>query len=414
MITTIDQATELLKSYIPKPGLMHHNYKLERMQHLMDMLDNPQNSYPVIHIAGTSGKTSTSYFIRALLQAAGQKTGLTVSPHIQSITERIQIDGQPISDEKFVMYLNQLLAKLEDRDIEPTYFELLMALAYLVFREEGVNYAVIETGLGGLLDATNVVTRPDKVCVITDIGLDHTDVLGHTVQEIALQKAGIIQPGNVLILQHQDAEIEHIIEQEAQKRGAATIQIVPEAGDTAQLPLFQRRNWAAAETAYTHVAVRDSLVPFNELATQDAMQQQPPGRMEQFMVQGKTIILDGAHNPQKLHALVASLQEKDRTSLGVLVSFVDSKKDLLSDSLHELLPVTNELVVTDFSVLRDVGKTASLTDTITATARELNFPAVVQINNPREALQYLLQSSNSTILVTGSLYLIAQLRQDLR
>lgn len=121
------------------------------MRQLMELLGNPQDSYAVIHVAGTSGKTSTAYFIRGLLQTAGKKTGLTVSPHIRSITERIQIDGRPISDELFVSYLNQLLEKVENSPLTPTYFELLVALAYLVFREEKVDYAVIETGLGGLL-----------------------------------------------------------------------------------------------------------------------------------------------------------------------------------------------------------------------------------------------------------------------
>lgn len=411
MIRTIEQATNILQSYIPQPGMMHHNYKLERMRRLMELLGNPQNDYSIIHVAGTSGKTSTSYFIRELLQSAGKRTGLTVSPHIESITERIQVDGQPVSDEKFIHYLNQLLAIIENSDVEPTYFELLMALAYMVFREEGVEYAVIETGLGGLLDATNVVTREDKVCVITDIGLDHTDVLGHTVQEIALQKAGIIQPGNTLILQHQDDEIEQTILQEALKRGAVATHIVSAIiNDTYELPQFQRRNWAVATAAYEYVARRDSLVSLENLDVRRAMEQQPPGRMEQFTVGDKTIILDGAHNPQKLHALVGSLQEKGLTSLSVIVSFVDSKRDLLRDSLEQLAPVTQQLIVTDFSILRDVGRTASPTEAIIATARQLDFPSVSRIDDPHKALRHLLEADNPVILVTGSLYLVAQLR----
>lgn len=406
------QAVKVLQSYIPAPGLMHHNYKLERMGQLMERLGNPQNAYKVVHVAGTSGKTSTAYFMQGLLQNAGQKTGLTVSPHIQSITERIQIDGQPISDEAFIGYLNTLLQKLEGTNLQPTYFELLMALAYLVFREEKVEYAVIETGLGGLLDATNVVTRAHKLCVITDIGLDHTDVLGKTVGEIAKQKAGIVQPGNVVVVQHQDAAVEEIITTEAKQRGASGVKLVDTSTRQKNLPLFQQRNWAVAVTAYAHLAVRDTLLAIDQLPLSDIATHHPPGRMEIFKVGNKTIILDGAHNPQKLHALVASLQAKGYTTMDVLVSFVDGKQDLLSASLQELQPVTHNLVVTDFSVLRDMGKTASSAETIMGVAQNLGF-AVTQTTDPRQALRQLLDSPAQTVLVTGSLYLVAQLRGSL-
>lgn len=413
MITTLDEALEVLRSYIPKPGLMHHNYKLERMGQLMDLLDNPQNAYKVVHVAGTSGKTSTSYFIRGLLQTAGQKTGLTVSPHIQSITERIQINGDPISDEKFIAYLNQLLEKISHSDIHPTYFELLMALAYMVFRDEKVDYAVIETGLGGLLDATNVITRSDKLCVITDIGLDHTEVLGQTVQEIALQKSGIVQPGNTLVLQHQDALVEQVIINEAKVRGSGDVLLVPSVAHSDHLPVFQRRNWAAAAAAYDVIAMRDGLPAMQQLDTHEAMLHQPPGRMELFQVHGKTVILDGAHNPQKLHALVESLQEKNYSSLSVLVSFVSSKHDLLDDSLRELRPIVDDIVVTDFTVMRDVGKSASLSGDIVAAAHRVGYSSVTEISDPRVALGHLLASSAPVVLVTGSLYLVAQIRDVL-
>lgn len=410
MIQTISQAMEVLQSYIPAPGRMHRNYKLERMNKLMELLGNPQNDYKAVHIAGTSGKTSTAYFIQGLLQAAGQKTGLTVSPHIQSITERIQIDGEPIADDKFIGYLNEVLEKLKTSDLQPTYFELLMALAYMTFREENVDYAVIETGLGGLLDATNVVTRPDKLCVIADIGLDHTDVLGKTVREIALQKAGIVQPGNVLILQHQARDIEQIIAEHAVSRGAAGVKIAgdPEAGSLG-LPLFQQRNWTLAAMAYNQLAERDRLPRSTELEGHELMAHQPPGRMEIIQTEGKTVILDGAHNPQKMQALVASLREKGYGQLSVLVSFVGDKKDILEATLQQLEPVLKTLTVTDFSVMRDMGRTASAAGEVVEAAEKLGY-ATVRIDDPKVALRALLSSPGQVILVTGSLYLVAQLR----
>lgn len=412
MIRTIAEAAEVLQTYIPAPGLMHHNYTLDRMRQLMELLGNPQNDYKVIHVAGTSGKTSTSYFIQGLLQAAGQKTGLTVSP--QPIAERIQIDGQPMSGEKFIKYLNLLLEKLAASDIQPTYFEILMALAYMTFREEKVDYAVIETGLGGLLDATNVVTRQDKLCVITDIGLDHTDVLGKTVEEIALQKAGIVQQGNVLILQHQVSKVEQIITEHAYSRGASEVKVAGAAqADSYALPLFQQRNWALAIKAYGEVAKRDKLPEHRMFDTPKLMKHQPPGRMEIITVQGKTVILDGAHNPQKMQALVASLQEKGYKQFDVLMSFVEDKKDILEATLQALKPIVGTLTVTNFSVMRDMGKTDSAAAAHIITIAKKVGLAASEVNNPKEALAGMLSSSSNTVLVTGSLYLVSQLREML-
>lgn len=413
MIRTMDEALATLRTYIPAPGMMAKNYTLDRMRQLMTLLGDPQDSYKSIHIAGTSGKTSTAYFVSGLLQTAGARVGLTVSPHMQSITERIQINGEPIADDLFIHYLTMLLEKLGQSDIKPTYFELLVALAFLVFREEKVEYAVVETGLGGLLDGTNIITRPDKVCAITDIGLDHTDVLGSTVEAIALQKAGIVQPGATLVLQHQDKAVERTITEEAYRRGAKEVVAVPVAAYIAELPGFQRRNWAIAMAAYTFVADRDHLTPLLKLDSHDAMLHQPPGRMEIITVHGKTVVMDGAHNPQKLHALVGSLQDQGYTSVAVLASFVSDKRDLLESNLRELQPITRELIVTDFSVVRDIGKSASSATEIVAVAKQLGFQSVKQITHPQEALAYLLSLSDQVALVTGSLYLVAQLRSQL-
>lgn len=409
MIKTMDEAVAALMGYIPASGLMHHNYKLDRMRQLMELLDNPQDSFKSIHIAGTSGKTSTAYFIRGLLQTAGVKTGLTISPHITSITERVQVDGAAVGDEMFIRQLNELIDKVGTSTIQPTYFELLVALAYMIFREEKVDYAVIETGLGGLLDATNVITRQDKICVITDIGFDHMDVLGTTLREIAAQKAGIIQSGNLLVLQHQDTEIEKVISDYAATKNVRDIILVEPGDALSDLPIFQQRNWSAAMAAYEVVAKREGLEVLSNADLRNIIWQQPPGRMEMVTVNDKTIIMDGAHNPQKLHALVNSIREKGFTSLDIIVSFVSDKHSQLEANLRELQPMTNQLVVTDFSVMRDVGKSASSSSDIAAAARQLGM-SPVEIHEPRQALERLLVQSESPILITGSLYLVAALR----
>ena len=186
----------------------------------MDYLGNPQNQLKVIHVAGTSGKTSTSYYAAALLAATGKKVGLTVSPHIAEINERVQINLLPMPEAEFCKELSEFLALIETSQINPSWFEFLIAFDYWEFAKQAADYAVVEVGLGGLLDGTNVIDRADKVCIITDIGLDHVRVLGHSLPEIAAQKAGIIQPRNVVFSYSQAANITDIIKNQAEQMQA--------------------------------------------------------------------------------------------------------------------------------------------------------------------------------------------------
>jgi dihydrofolate synthase/folylpolyglutamate synthase len=169
-IETFSEASKLLAKFIPPDRPT--SYTLDRMEQLMDYLGNPQNRLSVIHIAGTSGKTSTSYYIAALLHATGKTVGLSVSPHIDTIAERAQIDLRPLEESDYCEQLGIFLELIEKSGIQPSYFEVLVAFMYWLFDRRGVDYAVVEVGLGGLLDGTNVVDRSDKVCVITDIGFD--------------------------------------------------------------------------------------------------------------------------------------------------------------------------------------------------------------------------------------------------
>ena len=182
-IRTIKDAEKALFPYIPLVAqLTGKDTTLERVKPLASLAGHPENQLKVIHIAGTSGKTSTAYYMAALLRAAGKNVGLTVSPHIDSITERVQINGRPLPDEQFCSELEQFLKIVKTAPQAPSFFELLYVFSLWVFARAKVDYAVVETGMGGLFDATNIVTRPDKICIITDIGLDHTHILGDTVE----------------------------------------------------------------------------------------------------------------------------------------------------------------------------------------------------------------------------------------
>lgn len=187
------------------PSFLKHHDPLERTRALLDLLGNPQNKFPSVLIGGTAGKGSTAYLISHILTTAGYKTGLTISPHLQKINERIQINNQQISDEKFVKLLNFVIPAIEDMkgisvglanpDLAPqgapSYFEILIAMAFLYFAQNKVDIAVVEVGMGGEFDATN--TLYPLVAVLTNVSLDHTNVLGGTVQKIARTKVGIIK-----------------------------------------------------------------------------------------------------------------------------------------------------------------------------------------------------------------------------
>ncbi|MCA9326649.1 hypothetical protein KC976_03555, partial [Candidatus Saccharibacteria bacterium] len=192
LLTTFADAQKVLRTYYANAQT---KYTLDNMCALMDHIGSPQEKIRVVHVAGTSGKTSTSYYAAALLRAAGLQVGLSVSPHVDQINERLQINGQPLSEAEFCQVLTEFLNAIKDAPVKPSYFELLTAMAFWEYARRGVDAAVMEVGLGGLLDATNVISRRDKICLITDIGLDHTEILGDTLVEIAQQKAGIIQPG---------------------------------------------------------------------------------------------------------------------------------------------------------------------------------------------------------------------------
>jgi dihydrofolate synthase/folylpolyglutamate synthase len=313
-IRNLQQANEVLATYVPvATQLSVKHIKLDRILPLMELLGNPQNELRIVHIAGTSGKTSTAYFMAALLRAGGNKIGLTVSPHIDSVTERIQLDGQPISEATFCDELGQFLDIIEPAERRPSYFELLYAFAMWLFVRLRVDYAVVETGVGGLLDATNVTTRPDKVCVITDIGFDHMHLLGNTIAEIAAQKIGIVHDHNHVFMYKQGDEVMEVA-RDWTSRHDAPLRVIDETADEEQVPTvimanYQRRNWLLAYQVYRYLEERDGLQHLTSQALQETQTIQVPARMDIKQLKGKVLIMDGAHNEQKMTAFVSSYKQ---------------------------------------------------------------------------------------------------------
>ncbi|WP_254049387.1 folylpolyglutamate synthase/dihydrofolate synthase family protein [Kocuria sp. WRN011] len=329
--------------------------RLDAVQRAVDILGNPEKSAPVIHITGTNGKTSTARMVESLLLAHDLRVGRYTSPHLEKVTERISLDGRPVADETFVRiygeiapYLQLVDTELSERG-EPglTFFEVLTVLAFAVFADEPVDVMVLEVGIGGSWDATNVADA--AVSIVTPVDLDHTEMLGDTLQEIALEKAGIIKPGGFLISAAQDPVVAQILLERAQEIGAQfrfegvefgvrgrTIavggQIIAVQGLAAEyidlmLPLFGEHQ---AENAALAIAAVEALLgggdkPLNqELLVTGLGAVTSPGRLE-LARKAPPVLLDAAHNPHGLKASARAVRE----------SFTFAKLNLVVGILRE-------------------------------------------------------------------------------
>lgn len=405
-IQNLTHAQALLDAFIPTSKSMR--YTLERMQVLMMYLGNPQDSLKVVHVAGTSGKTSTSYYAAALLVGSGFRVGLSVSPHIDNVTERAQINLHTLSEKLYCDELGIFLDLVAESKLMPSYFELLVAFSYWLFERQNVDYAVMEVGLGGLLDATNVVQREDKICIVTDIGLDHIEILGDTLPEIATQKAGIIQEGNQVFMHTQDSEIMTAIEVAAHSKHAQLNIIGVDAqlsrsSQFAELPKFQQRNLSLAYGGLKPI-LREPM------DMEKIFELSIPARMEEVSWRGKTIVLDGSHNEQKLAALVEAMKKKySDKSIILLVCFGENKTASLENNLTLLRQLSERIVITKFYIGQDELRTSIEPDVIAKTSQELGFTTMVHYD-PREALTYVLAQQEQVVLVTGSFYLLNHIR----
>jgi len=412
---TFTEANELLRQYWPEL-LPRKAYTLDYMVQLMEFLDNPQDKLKVIHVAGTSGKTSTCYYAAALLKAAGKKVGLTVSPHVDEINERVQIDLVPMAEGLFCSELDYFLRLIKKSGLKPTYFEVLVAFAYWEFVRQGVEYAVVEVGMGGLLDGTNVVNRPDKVCIIADIGLDHINVLGNTIGEIAEQKAGIIQLHNSVFCYRQGKDVMRPIEERAKQKQADLHVLDPKSAQVRlpNLPLFQQRNLGLAHTAVSHALGQDGLI-LDDSMVAAAAETYIPARMEVTHTHGKTVIMDGAHNAQKLGALGASLKQKyPGQSFAAVVGFVGKRSYRLDDAVEELARLLDHVIVTSFHGSQDTRPDSEDPAEIAPLFKQHGATSVQVIPDAKAALDALLARPEPVLLIVGSFYMLNEIRPLLR
>ncbi|MEU4333642.1 folylpolyglutamate synthase/dihydrofolate synthase family protein [Micromonospora lupini] len=423
-------------------GFTRMVFELDRIESLLDLLGSPQRAYPTIHLTGTNGKTSTARMIDSLLRAHGLHTGRYTSPHLETVRERISLDGEPVSEERFASVYREIkpLAELVDaRSDEPlTYFDMTTALAFATFADAPVDIAVVEVGLGGAEDATNVIQA--GVCVITPIGLDHTEWLGDTLQDIALAKAGIIHPGATVIAAAQEEEAARPLLERCAEVGATIAREGGEFGvlsravavggqvlklqglggvyDDVFLPLHgahQAQNAAvalAAVEAFLGAGARRQLDV--EAVREGFAMASSPGRLERVR-NAPTVLLDGAHNPHGMAATVTALQEE--FAFSKLVALIGVLADKDASSLLELLePVADVVVVT-----RNSSPRAMPTKELAALAAEIFGEQRVEVAEEMpDAIELAValaeedvpgELSGVGVLVTGSVVTVADARR---
>ncbi|HSX29559.1 MAG TPA: Mur ligase family protein [Candidatus Saccharimonadales bacterium] len=374
------------------------------MYRLLEHLGNPHQNLTVVHVAGTSGKTSTAYYTAALLQGAGKRVGLTISPHVDEVNERVQIDLSPMPEAKFAARFAIFLKLVASSGVMPNYFELFLAFALWEFAAQQVDYAVVEVGIGGLLDSSNVFDDPRKVCIITDIGYDHMNVLGSTLPEIAAQKTGIIQLHNPVFCYRQEPAVTTAIEHQAATKQADlhTLTRVPAMAMLPTLPLFQQRNFGLALTAVRYIAERDQLRMPEGRHLETVARTYIPARMETHTIDGKTVILDAAHNPQKFEALLASLHAQyGDTPVAALVRLgphLDGRR--AAGSAKQLVHGVQHVIVT--SLPSDEGVDAA------------GYESFEVIADARSAFTALLKRPEPILVVAGSFYVLNHIRPLVR
>ncbi len=306
-------------------GLSAYQPGLERISNLAEKFQNPQNQFKSIHIAGTNGKGSTAHMLSSILQESGYKVGLFTSPHLKRFTERIRINGQEVSFEPVDAGLLQIKDKVHEIH---SFFEITTLLAFLIFKEEQVDFAIIETGLGGRLDATNIITP--QVSVITNIALDHTKVLGNTLEKIATEKAGIIKEEVPVVLgkmpEMAKETIEHITEQK--KATVYFSNVIPSVLATDLKGKAQVENQKTARTCIEVLQGLGYSVP--EKAIENGLLKVIEntglrGRWEAIQERPK-IILDTAHNPDGISQVLEQLRQENYGKAILIIGFVQGKE----------------------------------------------------------------------------------------
>lgn len=386
---------------------------LERMKRLLAALGDPQEKLRCLHVAGTNGKGSVSAFAESVLRAAGHRTGLYTSPHLVEFAERIRIEGvnaAPADIDAAINRLRDATAGWGEGD-QPTFFECVTAIAFDLFARAGCGIVVLETGMGGRLDATN--TAPKLACAITPIGLDHMEWLGETLGKIAREKAGILRPGIPVVIAPQEKEAADALADAAREIGAPCEWVTaPIEGIPLGLPGSLQRWNAALALALIRAA---GFSPSAEAVAKGLRDVSWPGRFQRLSLRGREMILDGAHNLHAARQLVSTWREVYGERRCRLIFGALSDKDPLA-LLGELLPLASSVVLVPVASPRSV-KPVDLAASISAASSSAGgaIPVVHIAGSLREALvdnpEALRDPDNTPecpVLLAGSLFLVGE------
>lgn len=436
MITTFEDAVKFVDKHIytdPRKRF-RGDFGLRGSAKFLELLGNPQNKLKVVHVAGTSGKGSTCFFTSQILSSLGFKTSLTVSPHLLDMRERCQINNSLIEKDDFVEILNSMVPAIDAMSKtefeKPSYFMILLGMFFLASVKHKVDYAVVETGFGGKYDGTNNIDRQDKVCIINRIGLDHTEILGDTVEKIAHEKAGIIGKANAVFSCEQEQEAKYVIENKAKEKNAH-LEFVSSGSniidpriidgkalfsfkrgqhiiDDIRLPTpayYQINNCALALAAVTHLADRDGFL-IDEKKIKNVLKNAAfGGRMQIMKVKGKRLILDGAHNPQKMENFIASLKKVVTEKPCFMVAFKEGKD--YRNMLDFIAPIATKIIVTDFDLGQDMAHKSQNAEDIKSYLISIGFYNVEIVKGYEKAYKILVNDLSRELVITGSLYLLS-------
>jgi dihydrofolate synthase/folylpolyglutamate synthase len=429
--TAIDQLNAMVPELYTGAGRTRRKFSLDEIRTLLEELGNPQSKFPSVLIAGTNGKGSTAATLASILTTSGLRTGLYTSPHLARVNERIRVNGAEIHDDEFariyfrVHDAGQRLVLRGKLPQLPSYFEILTAQAFVYFAETEADIAVLEVGMGGRLDATNIVEP--QLSVITDISLDHMDWLGSTVAAIAREKAGILRPGGTMVTLPQHPEANQILGEvavELDVRGVNAADYLPGPGGRrpywvvvegveveVDSPLggeHQHRNLALAIAAAVELRTKCGFAITPDSIAEGIKQTIWPGRLERVERGGVEWILDVAHNPAGAWALRAGLRSTlDDERLGTLI-FSCLRDKPVTEMAQILFPLFKRVILAPIRAARAAGM-----DELLAAAERTGTEAVAA-DSVAQAMKLGEESARNgtgeVVVVSGSVYLVGEAR----
>ncbi len=408
------QALKYLNSFINYEKVVpksHAQFNLERMRHGLEALGHPDKGFFPILIAGTVGKGSTGYFLEQILLQSKISCGFYHSPHIDTIRERIRVGGEMLSEKEWAGAVGEIQKIFKAKPFPkktgaPTFFEMLTLLAIWIFSKRGLRIGVFEIGMGGRLDATNVLEAP--LCVITKIDLDHQAFLGNTIAKIAREKAGIIKRARFTVLASQAEAAAKKIRQIAAKQKSRLVIAKPVAFQPALAGEFQKQNAGNAAAAARILKEQfDFSISENDIRSGLA-QKKWAGRVETVAWQGRKLIMDAAHNPAGCRELVATIQKMKQKPKALLFSALRDKD---SAAMLKVLSVLKLSVI-----VSEVGHPRAKKLADLAAEAEAFFDRITPVKNANQALTLLKQSlrKGGSAVITGSFYLLSEVRALLR